>query len=230
MRELVHFYYRWKKSERRDQNFANADTVDHMDIYLNEDNEYSGGGGNCSSNAKSFSTNPTLPGTISSGCTGVQSNLLLSSSTPSYDVVSSSIGCGIRRNSETNNQLKNNNHVYSIMPTEYCCSSLGVMESNQTCNQAMMSTGINAGAICGAESGYNDRFKSALLGGMTVSSDTVGNVDTKTLAPTNAVAKRKLINNNNVLNSVEVHLSTEEISNNCVTNSNSNNSCNLITK
>uniref|UniRef100_A0A1A9X3T0 Mesoderm induction early response protein 1 n=1 Tax=Glossina brevipalpis TaxID=37001 RepID=A0A1A9X3T0_9MUSC len=40
MRELVQFYYLWKKSERRDHNFANADTVDHMDIYLNEDNEY----------------------------------------------------------------------------------------------------------------------------------------------------------------------------------------------
>lgn len=40
MRELVQFYYLWKKSERRDQNFANADTVDHMDIYLNEDNDY----------------------------------------------------------------------------------------------------------------------------------------------------------------------------------------------
>lgn len=40
LRELVQFYYLWKKSERRDHNFANADTVDHMDIYLNEDNEY----------------------------------------------------------------------------------------------------------------------------------------------------------------------------------------------
>ncbi|XP_061400749.1 mesoderm induction early response protein 1 [Musca vetustissima] len=40
MRELVQFYYLWKKSERRDHNFANTDTVDHMDIYLNEDNEY----------------------------------------------------------------------------------------------------------------------------------------------------------------------------------------------
>lgn len=40
MRELVQFYYLWKKSERRDHNFANADTVDHMDMYLNEDNDY----------------------------------------------------------------------------------------------------------------------------------------------------------------------------------------------
>lgn len=36
MRELVQFYYLWKKSERRDHEFADSDTVDHMDMYLNE--------------------------------------------------------------------------------------------------------------------------------------------------------------------------------------------------
>ncbi|XP_036330984.1 mesoderm induction early response protein 1 isoform X2 [Rhagoletis pomonella] len=41
MRELVQFYYLWKKSDRRDHNFANSDTVDHMDIYLNEGGDYS---------------------------------------------------------------------------------------------------------------------------------------------------------------------------------------------
>ncbi|XP_029407285.2 mesoderm induction early response protein 1 isoform X2 [Bactrocera dorsalis] len=41
MRELVQFYYIWKKSDRRDHNFANSDTVDHMDIYLNEGGDFS---------------------------------------------------------------------------------------------------------------------------------------------------------------------------------------------
>ncbi|XP_043649841.1 mesoderm induction early response protein 1 [Drosophila teissieri] len=36
MRELVHFYYLWKKSERRDQSFALNDTIDHMDVFINE--------------------------------------------------------------------------------------------------------------------------------------------------------------------------------------------------
>ncbi|XP_037952218.1 mesoderm induction early response protein 1 [Teleopsis dalmanni] len=40
MRELVQFYYLWKKSERRDNNFANSNTVDHMDIYLNEEDDF----------------------------------------------------------------------------------------------------------------------------------------------------------------------------------------------
>ncbi|XP_060659463.1 mesoderm induction early response protein 1 [Drosophila nasuta] len=45
MRELVQFYYLWKKSERRDQSFALNDTIDHMDVFLNE-----GGNGNITSN------------------------------------------------------------------------------------------------------------------------------------------------------------------------------------
>lgn len=45
MRELVHFYYLWKKSERRDQSFALNDTIDHMDVFINE-----AGGGNGSGN------------------------------------------------------------------------------------------------------------------------------------------------------------------------------------
>ncbi|KAM8712962.1 hypothetical protein ACLKA7_013310 [Drosophila subpalustris] len=36
MRELVQFYYLWKKSERRDQSFALNDTIDHMDVFINE--------------------------------------------------------------------------------------------------------------------------------------------------------------------------------------------------
>ncbi|EDV59680.1 mesoderm induction early response protein 1 [Drosophila erecta] len=36
MRELVHFYYLWKKSERRDQSLALNDTIDHMDVFINE--------------------------------------------------------------------------------------------------------------------------------------------------------------------------------------------------
>lgn len=65
MRELVQFYYLWKKSERRDHNFANADTVDHMDIYLNEDNEYG-------SNPASVST--PLGSPVATNCTGTRRN------------------------------------------------------------------------------------------------------------------------------------------------------------
>lgn len=37
IRELVQFYYLWKKTERRDQDFIDSDTIDHMDAYLDED-------------------------------------------------------------------------------------------------------------------------------------------------------------------------------------------------
>ncbi|KAM7342207.1 uncharacterized protein ACRADG_009701 isoform 2-T2 [Cochliomyia hominivorax] len=67
MRELVQFYYLWKKSERRDHNFANADTVDHMDIYLNEDNEYG-------SNSASISTPVGSPTGYNSNCTTTRRN------------------------------------------------------------------------------------------------------------------------------------------------------------
>ncbi|XP_034120081.1 mesoderm induction early response protein 1 [Drosophila guanche] len=51
MRELVHFYYLWKKSERRDQSFALNDTIDHMDVFLNEAGTTSGiGNGNGNGN------------------------------------------------------------------------------------------------------------------------------------------------------------------------------------
>ncbi|EDW01172.1 mesoderm induction early response protein 1 [Drosophila grimshawi] len=48
MRELVHFYYLWKKSERRDQSFALNDTIDHMDAFINEVN--GNGNGNANGN------------------------------------------------------------------------------------------------------------------------------------------------------------------------------------
>ncbi|XP_065367980.1 mesoderm induction early response protein 1 isoform X2 [Calliphora vicina] len=67
MRELVQFYYLWKKSERRDHNFANADTVDHMDIYLNEDNEYG-------SNPASVITPVGSPVGNNSNCPGTRRN------------------------------------------------------------------------------------------------------------------------------------------------------------
>ncbi|KMY91999.1 mesoderm induction early response protein 1 [Drosophila simulans] len=44
MRELVHFYYLWKKSERRDQSFALNDTIDHMDVFINEAGAGNGSG------------------------------------------------------------------------------------------------------------------------------------------------------------------------------------------
>lgn len=44
MRELVHFYYLWKKSERRDQSFALNDTIDHMDVFINETGTGNGNG------------------------------------------------------------------------------------------------------------------------------------------------------------------------------------------
>ncbi|ALC41197.1 CG1620 [Drosophila busckii] len=44
MRELVQFYYLWKKSERRDQSFLLNDTIDHMDVFLNEGVERAGNG------------------------------------------------------------------------------------------------------------------------------------------------------------------------------------------
>ncbi|KAH8319718.1 hypothetical protein KR074_004399 [Drosophila pseudoananassae] len=44
MRELVHFYYLWKKSERRDQSFALNDTIDHMDVFINEAGAGNGNG------------------------------------------------------------------------------------------------------------------------------------------------------------------------------------------
>lgn len=44
MRELVQFYYLWKKSERRDQCFALNDTIDHMDVFINEGEERAGNG------------------------------------------------------------------------------------------------------------------------------------------------------------------------------------------
>lgn len=37
IRELVQFYYLWKKTERRDQDFVDSDTIDHMDAYLDFD-------------------------------------------------------------------------------------------------------------------------------------------------------------------------------------------------
>ncbi|XP_017132899.1 mesoderm induction early response protein 1 [Drosophila elegans] len=51
MRELVHFYYLWKKSERRDQSFALNDTIDHMDVFINE-----AGAGNGSGNGNGAGT------------------------------------------------------------------------------------------------------------------------------------------------------------------------------
>ncbi|KAH8297467.1 hypothetical protein KR044_012324, partial [Drosophila immigrans] len=70
MRELVQFYYLWKKSERRDQSFALNDTIDHMDVFLNEGgnanvlasagvcngNGNGNGNGSCSSQASSCSS------------------------------------------------------------------------------------------------------------------------------------------------------------------------------
>ncbi|XP_017145763.1 mesoderm induction early response protein 1 [Drosophila miranda] len=54
MRELVQFYYLWKKSERRDQSFALNDTIDHMDAFLNEAGTGNGNGnGNGSGNGNS---------------------------------------------------------------------------------------------------------------------------------------------------------------------------------
>ncbi|XP_017049960.1 mesoderm induction early response protein 1 [Drosophila ficusphila] len=44
MRELVQFYYLWKKSERRDQSFALNDTIDHMDVFINEAGAGNGSG------------------------------------------------------------------------------------------------------------------------------------------------------------------------------------------
>lgn len=44
MRELVQFYYLWKKSERRDQCFALNDTIDHMDVFINEGEERAANG------------------------------------------------------------------------------------------------------------------------------------------------------------------------------------------
>ena len=46
MREIVQFYYMWKKSERGDINFAKSDTVDHMDIYLNEGGDFANNSAN----------------------------------------------------------------------------------------------------------------------------------------------------------------------------------------
>jgi len=51
MRELVQFYYLWKKSERRDQSFALNDTIDHMDVFINE-----AGAGNGSGNGNGAGT------------------------------------------------------------------------------------------------------------------------------------------------------------------------------
>ncbi|KAH8374104.1 hypothetical protein KR200_004301 [Drosophila serrata] len=56
MRELVHFYYLWKKSERRDQSFALNDTIDHMDVFINEAGAGNGNGngiGNGAGNSNS---------------------------------------------------------------------------------------------------------------------------------------------------------------------------------
>ncbi|XP_030375525.1 mesoderm induction early response protein 1 isoform X2 [Scaptodrosophila lebanonensis] len=60
MRELVQFYYLWKKSERRDQSFALNDTIDHMDVFINEGGDRAGNGngnGSCSSHGSSNSSN-----------------------------------------------------------------------------------------------------------------------------------------------------------------------------
>ncbi|XP_068146677.1 mesoderm induction early response protein 1 [Drosophila tropicalis] len=46
MRELVQFYYLWKKSERRDQSFILNDTIDHMDVFINETETGNGGNAN----------------------------------------------------------------------------------------------------------------------------------------------------------------------------------------
>ncbi|EDV37872.1 uncharacterized protein Dana_GF13676, isoform A [Drosophila ananassae] len=56
MRELVHFYYLWKKSERRDQSFALNDTIDHMDVFINE-----AGAGNGNGNGAAISNGSCSP-------------------------------------------------------------------------------------------------------------------------------------------------------------------------
>ncbi|KAH8275601.1 hypothetical protein KR026_011366 [Drosophila bipectinata] len=62
MRELVHFYYLWKKSERRDQSFALNDTIDHMDVFINEAGAGNGNGvvtgnGSCSPHSSNGHSN-----------------------------------------------------------------------------------------------------------------------------------------------------------------------------
>ncbi|KAH8284659.1 hypothetical protein KR018_010717 [Drosophila ironensis] len=72
MRELVQFYYLWKKSERRDQSFALNDTIDHMDVFINEAGTGNGGGigpgpgaghsnGSCSPHSSNGHSNGELP-------------------------------------------------------------------------------------------------------------------------------------------------------------------------
>ncbi|KAH8347859.1 hypothetical protein KR084_001856 [Drosophila pseudotakahashii] len=57
MRELVQFYYLWKKSERRDQSFALNDTIDHMDVFINEAGAGNGSGnGNGNGNGAATGT------------------------------------------------------------------------------------------------------------------------------------------------------------------------------
>lgn len=67
MRELVHFYYLWKKSERRDQSFALNDTIDHMDVFINEGANGNGNGnGNGSGNGNGNGSCSSLASTGSS--------------------------------------------------------------------------------------------------------------------------------------------------------------------
>ncbi|XP_011190634.1 mesoderm induction early response protein 1 [Zeugodacus cucurbitae] len=76
MRELVQFYYIWKKSDRRDHNFANSDTVDHMDIYLNEGGDFSPTAAinGTSATAHSSNTNGSITLATRKNNAGVQKN------------------------------------------------------------------------------------------------------------------------------------------------------------
>lgn len=61
IRELVQFYYLWKKTERRDQDFVDSDTIDHMDAYLDfdeRDTALNGAGSNNAPNSCLGSTKP----------------------------------------------------------------------------------------------------------------------------------------------------------------------------
>ncbi|KAH8416186.1 hypothetical protein KR222_010105, partial [Zaprionus bogoriensis] len=118
MRELVQFYYLWKKSERRDQCFALNDTIDHMDVFINEGEERAGNGngnGTTNGSAPSLTNGSDEHGTTAvGGCNGH----------------SNGVEHALEKDKEKDTQRKATAKNYSIMTGSGAAAAAGTGTSN----------------------------------------------------------------------------------------------------
>uniref|UniRef100_A0A0A1WKT2 Mesoderm induction early response protein 1 n=1 Tax=Zeugodacus cucurbitae TaxID=28588 RepID=A0A0A1WKT2_ZEUCU len=126
MRELVQFYYIWKKSDRRDHNFANSDTVDHMDIYLNEGGDFSPTAAinGTSAMAHSSNTNGSIALATRKNNAGVQKNpisiMMVGSTTTNNSAPTATASAQLNGNTSkvTSNRKRNvENPINQNLPT-----------------------------------------------------------------------------------------------------------------